>query len=132
MTEQPGPRDTGSTGTTGTTGSTGTTGTTIVLGHVVTPTSQTSSQTPGPTHLDIPDGAVAYAGGTIQAVGAADDVRASYPDAYLVVLDAHADANSAVLKRRADNAVNTGELLFALMILGDERAVTRTVVAGDG
>ena len=59
-------------------------------------------------------------------------VRASYPDADLVVLDAHADANSAVLKRRADNAVNTGELLFALMILGDERAVTRTVVAGDG
>ena len=81
MTEQPGPRDTGSTGTTGSTGSAGTT---IVLGHVVTPTSQTSSQTPGPTHLDIPDGAVAYAGGTIQAVGAADDVRASYPDAAIV------------------------------------------------
>lgn len=81
MTEQPGPRDTGSTGTTG---ATGTTGTTVVLGHVVTPTSQTSSQTPGPTHLDIPDGAVAYAGGTIQAVGAADDVRASYPDAAIV------------------------------------------------
>ena len=72
--------------------------------------------------------------GGAEALGVDATVGSLEPgkDADLVVLDAHADANSAVLKRRADNAVNTGELLFALMILGDERAVTRTVVAGDG
>ncbi|MGO3363630.1 MAG: guanine deaminase [Corynebacterium sp.] len=51
-------------------------------------------------------------------------------DADLVVLDPFADANSAVLRNRVGNAGETAELLFALMMLGDERAVSRTVVAG--
>ncbi|HIW91861.1 MAG TPA: guanine deaminase [Candidatus Corynebacterium avicola] len=72
--------------------------------------------------------------GGAEALGVEESVGSLEPgkDADLVVLDAHAAPNSAVLKRRADNATSTTELLFALMILGDERAVTRTVVAGEG
>ncbi|MDN5583156.1 MAG: guanine deaminase [Corynebacterium sp.] len=51
-------------------------------------------------------------------------------DADLVVLDPCAGANSDVLRRRAEAATTTDELLFATMVLGDERAVVRTVVAG--
>lgn len=51
-------------------------------------------------------------------------------DADLVVLNPAAEGNAAVLRNRVGDAETTEELLFATMILGDERAVVRTVVAG--
>lgn len=51
-------------------------------------------------------------------------------DADLVILDPYAPVNSDVLRHRVDAAETTDEVLFATMMLGDERAVARTVVAG--
>lgn len=51
-------------------------------------------------------------------------------DADLVVLDPSGPQNSAVLRNRVDGAETLEEILFATMVLGDERAVARTVVAG--
>lgn len=51
-------------------------------------------------------------------------------DADLVILDPFGPQNSAVLRHRVDGAETLEEILFATMVLGDERAVARTVVAG--
>ncbi|WP_145942492.1 guanine deaminase [Corynebacterium glyciniphilum] len=51
-------------------------------------------------------------------------------DADLVVLDPSGPQNSAMLRNRVDGAETLEEILFATMVLGDERAVARTVVAG--
>lgn len=48
-------------------------------------------------------------------------------DADLVVLDPE---SSPVLRYRADAAATSSELLFALMMLGDDRAISDVVVAG--
>nr|WP_255372642.1 hypothetical protein [Corynebacterium sp. CNJ-954] len=51
-------------------------------------------------------------------------------DADLVVLDPSGPQNTPVLRNRVDGAETLEEILFATMVLGDERAVARTVVAG--
>ncbi|QGU06808.1 Guanine deaminase [Corynebacterium occultum] len=47
-------------------------------------------------------------------------------DADLVVLDPE---SSPILRHRADQTTNTAELLFAVIMLGDERAVAQTFIA---
>ena len=51
-------------------------------------------------------------------------------DADLVILDATESSGNAVLANRAAECTSTEELLFALMLLGDDRAVDRVVVNG--
>ena len=65
-----------------------------------------------------------------EALGRADRVGSLEPgkDADLVVLDPWA---TPVLGRRADHAESTAELLFALMMLGDDRSVRAVYVAGE-
>jgi guanine deaminase len=68
--------------------------------------------------------------GGAEALGVADSVGSLEvgKDADLVVLD---PASSPVLEQRAEQCTTTAELLFALMILGDDRAVSAVAVAGD-
>ena len=64
-----------------------------------------------------------------EALGVGKHVGSLEPgkDADLVVLDPE---SSPVLRNRADNATTTAELLFALMMLGDDRAIAEVIVAG--
>lgn len=84
------------------------------------------------TPLDVPALLRLATLGGAEALGVQDTVGSLEvgKDADLVVLDPHAAGNSAVLRNRAECAGSTGELLFVTMLLGDERAVVRTVVAG--
>jgi guanine deaminase len=67
--------------------------------------------------------------GGAEALGLADRIGsfASGKEADFVVLDPRA---TDLLALRADRARSVAELLFSLMILGDERAVSHTYVAG--
>jgi guanine deaminase len=67
--------------------------------------------------------------GAARALGLADRIGsfASGKEADFVVLDPRA---TDLLALRADRAESVAELLFSLMILGDERAVSHTYVAG--
>lgn len=74
---------------------------------------------------------VATLGGA-EALGVEESVGSleTGKDADLVVLDPSGPQNSAVLRHRVDGARSLEEILFAMMVLGDERSVARTVVAG--
>jgi guanine deaminase len=67
--------------------------------------------------------------GGAEALGLADRVGALEPglEADLVVLD---PAATPALARRMQSAAGLAERLFALMVLGDERVVARTYLAG--
>lgn len=70
--------------------------------------------------------------GGAEALGVEESVGSleTGKDADLVVLDPSGPQNSAVLRNRVDRAQTLEEILFATMVLGDEGAVARTVVAG--
>lgn len=70
-----------------------------------------------------------HTAGAAQALGLGGTVGNLTPghEADFVVLDPHA---TPLLARRTSQANSLEELLFALIVLGDDRAVVRTVIAG--